>query len=81
LGDLSVENMPELNRLHIHVQCINWRAGISYPHSRACPLIGSFLMGLTYCDDREKENDGNISFRCLFIGYFFLGKSFKSWSK
>jgi hypothetical protein len=24
----------KINRIHIHAQCINWSAGISYPHSR-----------------------------------------------
>jgi hypothetical protein len=43
------------------------------PHSRACPLIGSFLLGFTYCDGRERESDRNIIFRCSFIGSFFLG--------
>jgi hypothetical protein len=48
-------------------------AGISYPHSRASPLIGSFLLGFTYCDERERESNRNINFRCSFIGYFFPG--------
>jgi hypothetical protein len=26
---------------------MNWSASINYPHSRACPLIGSFLLGFT----------------------------------
>jgi hypothetical protein len=65
--------VSELNRIHIHTQCDNWSAGISYPHSRACPLIGSFLLGFTYCDGRERENDGNIIFRCSFIGHFSPG--------
>jgi hypothetical protein len=71
--DLSVENVSELNCIHIHAQCGNWCAGISYPYSRACPLIGSFLLGFTYCDGRERECDRNIIFRCSFIDYFFLG--------
>jgi hypothetical protein len=69
-GDLSVENVSELNRIHIHAPCVNWSAGISYPHSRVCPLIGSFLLGFTYCDWRERESDRNVIFRCSFIGYF-----------
>jgi hypothetical protein len=32
------------------------------PHSRACPLIGSFLLGFTYCDGRERKSG------CSFIG-------------
>jgi hypothetical protein len=56
----------------IHAQCINWSAGISSSHSRACPLIGSFLLGFTYCGGREMDSDGNIIFRCSFIGNFFL---------
>jgi hypothetical protein len=36
----------ELNRIHIHAPCVNWSAGFSYPHPRACPLIGSFCCGL-----------------------------------
>jgi hypothetical protein len=65
--------VSELNRIHIHAQCANWSAGISYPHSRACPLIGSFTLGFTYCDGRERESDRNITFRCSSIGYFFPG--------
>jgi hypothetical protein len=65
--------LSELNRIHIHKQCVNWSAGISYPHSRACPLIGSCLLGFTYCDGRESESDRNIIFRCSFIGYSFPG--------
>jgi hypothetical protein len=65
--------VTELNRIHIHAQCVNWSAGISYPHSRACPLIGSFCPGFTYGDDREMDSDGNVIFRCSFIGNFFVG--------
>jgi hypothetical protein len=65
--------VSEINRIHIHAPCVNWSAGISYPHSRACPLIGSFLLGFTYCDETERESDKNIIFRCSFIGYFFPG--------
>jgi hypothetical protein len=72
-GDLSVENVSGLNRIHIHAQCVYWSAGISYPHSRACPLIGSFLLGFTYCNGRERESDRNVIFRCSFIGSFFSG--------
>jgi hypothetical protein len=72
-GDLSVEKVSELNRIHIHEQCGNWSEGISYPHSRSYPLIGSFLLGFTYCDGRERESGRNIIFRCLIIGYFFPG--------
>jgi hypothetical protein len=63
----------ELNRLHIHAQCVNWSAGISNPHYRACPLIGSFLLGFTYCGGRERKSIRNIIFRCSFIGNFSLG--------
>jgi hypothetical protein len=56
-----------LNRIHIHAQCV------SYPHSRACPLIGSFLLGLTYCDGRERESDRNVILRCSFMGSFLPG--------
>jgi hypothetical protein len=45
-----------VNRIHIHAQCVNWSVGISYPHSRACPLIGSFLLGFKYCDGTERES-------------------------
>jgi hypothetical protein len=62
-----------LNRIHIHAQCGNWSAGISYPHSRTCPLIGSFLLGFTYCDGRERKSDRNVIFRCSFIGSFLPG--------
>jgi hypothetical protein len=62
-----------LNRIHIHAQCVTWSAGISYPYSRACPLIGSFLLGFTYCDCRERKSGRIIIFRCSFIGYFFMG--------
>jgi hypothetical protein len=59
------------------IQCCNstlyHSLGISYPHSRACPLIGSFCQGFTYCDDRERDSDGNIIFRWSFIGYLFVG--------
>jgi hypothetical protein len=65
--------VSELNRIYIHAQCVNWSAGISYPHSRACPLIGSVLLVFTYCDGRERESDRNIIFRCSFIGYFLPG--------
>jgi hypothetical protein len=65
--------VSELNRIHIHAQCVNWSAGISYPHCRACPLIGSFLLGFTYCDGRQSESDKNIIFRCSFIGSFLPG--------
>jgi hypothetical protein len=68
----SVENVSELNRIHIHAHCVNWSAGIRYPHSTACPLIGSFLLGFTYCNGRKRENDRNDIFRCSFIGYYFL---------
>jgi hypothetical protein len=61
------------NRIHIHAQCVYWSAGISYPHSRACPLIGSCLLGFTYCDGRERESDRNIIFRCSFIGSILPG--------
>jgi hypothetical protein len=57
----------------MHSACVNWSAGISYPYSRACPLIGSFLPGFTYCDGKERESDRNIIFRSSFIGTFFLG--------
>jgi hypothetical protein len=60
-------------KAYIHAQCVNWSAGISNPHSRACPSISSFLLGFTYCDDSEREIDRNIIFRCSFIGYFYLG--------
>jgi hypothetical protein len=63
----------ELNRMHIHAQCVNWSAGISYPHSRECPLICSFLLGFTYCDGRERESDRIIIFRCSFICFFLPG--------
>jgi hypothetical protein len=56
----------------IHTQCVNGGTGISFPHSRACPLIGSFLLGFTYCDGIERDSDKNIIFRCSFIGYYFL---------
>jgi hypothetical protein len=51
--------------------------GISYPHSRACPLIGWFFLGFTmtttvYCDDRENDSYRNIILRCSFIDYIFL---------
>jgi hypothetical protein len=65
--------VTELNRIHIHAQCVNWNAGISYPHSRACQLIGSFCLGFTFCDDKERDSYGNIIFRCSFIGYSFVG--------
>jgi hypothetical protein len=65
--------MSGLNRIHIHAPCVNWSAGISYPHSRACPLIGSFLLGFTYCDGRERESDRNVISRCSFIGSFLPG--------
>jgi hypothetical protein len=61
----------------MHAQCVNWSTGISYPHSRACPLIGSFLLGFTYCDVRERESDRNITFRCSSIGYVFFGVSYR----
>jgi hypothetical protein len=51
--------------IYIHAQCVNWSAGISYQHSRACPLIGSFLVGFTYLDGRERES-------CSSTDYFFL---------
>jgi hypothetical protein len=53
------------------MQCVNWIAGISYLHSKECTLVGSFWF--TYCDDKERNNDKNIIFRCSFIGYFYLG--------
>jgi hypothetical protein len=71
-GDLPVENVSEFNRKHIYEQCVYLSACSSYPHSRACPLIGSFLLEFTYCDGKERENDRSIIFRCSFIGYFFL---------
>jgi hypothetical protein len=37
---------------------------------------GSFLLGFTYCDGRERESNRNIIFRCSFVGYFFLGFQF-----
>jgi hypothetical protein len=37
------------------------------------PLIGSFFLGFTFCDCRERNSDRNIIFRCSFNGYFFLG--------
>jgi hypothetical protein len=60
--------MYELNRVQIYAPCV-----ISYPHSRACPLIGSFLLGFTYCDGRERESDRNIILRCSFIVLFLRG--------
>jgi hypothetical protein len=67
-GDLSVENVSELNRIHIRAQCrVNWSAGLSYPHSRACLLIGSFCWGLLIV-----TTDRNIIFICSLIGFFFL---------
>jgi hypothetical protein len=36
-------------------------------------LIGSFCPGFTYCDDRERDSDGNIIFICPFIRYIFVG--------
>jgi hypothetical protein len=34
-----------VNFIHIYAQFVIWSAGISYPHSRACTLIGLFLLG------------------------------------
>jgi hypothetical protein len=65
--------VSELHRIHIHAKCVNWSAGISYPHYRACSLIGSFLLGFTSCHGRETESDRNTIFRCSFICYFFWG--------
>jgi hypothetical protein len=65
----------ELNRIHtsIYAQCVNLSADIRYPHSRACQLIGSFLLGFTYCDVRERESDRNIIFRWSCIAYLIPG--------
>jgi hypothetical protein len=71
LGTFLLKKVSDLNRIHIHAQCGNWSAGISYPHSRSFPLIGSFLLGFTYCDGRERERGRNIIFRCSFIGNLF----------
>jgi hypothetical protein len=73
IEELSVENVSELNRIPTHAQYVYWSAGIIYPPSRECPLIGTFLLGFTYCDGRGRENDRNIIFKCSFIGSFFLG--------
>jgi hypothetical protein len=65
-----------LNCIHIHEQCVNWSAGISYSHFRAFPLIGLFLLGFTYCDGRERESDGNIIFILLVHWLLFSGVSY-----
>jgi hypothetical protein len=49
---------------------------LSCTHFRACPMIGSFFLGFTYCDGRERNSDRNIIFKCSFIGYFFSGVSY-----
>jgi hypothetical protein len=65
--------LSELTRKDIHAQSVNLSTSISYPHSRECQLFGSFFLGFTNCDGRERKNDRNIIFRCSFIGNFFLG--------
>jgi hypothetical protein len=60
--------VSEINRIHIHAQCVNWSACIRYPPSRAC-LLAQFCWGLLIVT-AEKESDRNIIFRCSFIGYF-----------
>jgi hypothetical protein len=50
---------PECNRIHKHAQCVNLSEGITYPHSRACPLI------LT----SEKRKMIGILFICYFFSW------------
>jgi hypothetical protein len=45
-GDLSVENVSELNRIHIHAPCVNWSTGIYYPHSEHAHRLAHFRRGL-----------------------------------
>jgi hypothetical protein len=62
--DLSVENV--LTRIHIHAQCVNCSADISYlPALQSMPIDWFIFLGLTYCGDR------NIIFRqqgtCVYV--------------
>jgi hypothetical protein len=68
LGDVSVENVSELIRIHIHAQYVNWSAGISFPHSGACPLIGSFLLGFISCVGRARKRIQMLVHWLLFSG-------------
>jgi hypothetical protein len=46
-----------------------------FPHSRAYPLSGSFLLGLTYCDRRERDSD-RISYSDACTLFLFSGVSY-----
>jgi hypothetical protein len=37
------------------------------------PWFVTFSSGVSYCDDREKNNDRKVILSCSYIGYFFLG--------
>jgi hypothetical protein len=36
-------------------------------------FIFFFFFLCSYCDDRERDNDRKVIFRCLYIGNFFEG--------
>jgi hypothetical protein len=67
--------VSELNRIHIHAQCVNWSAGISYPHSRAIPLIGSFCWGLLIVTADKGKTTG-ICYSDLVHWLLFSGVSY-----
>jgi hypothetical protein len=78
----NVENVSKLNRIHIHVHCVNWSAGISYPHSTACPLTGSFLLGFSYCDGATEISYSDARSLVTFSRDFILwqlGTCFYVW--
>jgi hypothetical protein len=57
---------------------VNWSAGISYRHSRACPLIGSFLLKLLIVT-AEKAKATEVSYldACSLVTFlrgFILGQ-------
>jgi hypothetical protein len=56
-------------------KCVRVKAytALTGVNSRACPLIGSFCIGVYWW---KRGNDRNIIFRCSFIGYIFSGVSF-----
>jgi hypothetical protein len=83
-----LKTLSELNYIHVHAQCVNRSAGISYPHSRACPLIGSFLLGLLIVTaDKGKAIEILYSDVRSLVSFFWgfilwhLGTCFYVWQK
>jgi hypothetical protein len=47
--------------------------GVQVLVTRACPLIGLFLLGFTYCGGKERESDIKVSYSdaCSLVTFFW----------